>query len=139
MEYCSGCGKDVSTQQEKKQRILLSGRSVQYVLQTSKDFIGKLQGTQERLDAGDGGYICRSCVRLIERYNSLRGELSNNVMQALPVLRGSNTISFVHPVSVTPGPCPFFSSPNPTDSSGSAPVATGTGSPAVTVKFCLLL
>ena len=39
MEYCSGCGKDVSTQQEKKQRRLLSGRSVQYVLQTLKDFI----------------------------------------------------------------------------------------------------
>ena len=52
-----------------------------------KYFIGKLQGTQERLDAVDGGYICRSCVRLIERYNSLRGELSNNVMQALPVLK----------------------------------------------------
>ena len=71
--------------------------------------------------------------------NSLRGELSNNVMQALPVLRGSNTISSVHPVSVTPGPRPLFSSANPIDSSGSAPVATGTGSPAVTVKFCLLL
>ena len=139
MEYCSGCGKDVSTQQEKKQRRLLSGRSVQYVLQTLKDFIGKLQGTQERLDAVDGGYMCRSCVRLIERYNSLRGELSNNIMQALPLLRGSNTISSVHPVSVTPGPRPLFSSPNPTDSSGSAPVATGTRSPAVTVKFCLLL
>ena len=70
MEYCSGCGIDVSTQQEKKQRRLLSVRSVQYVLQTLKDFIGKLQGTQERLDAVDGGYICRSCVRMIERYNS---------------------------------------------------------------------
>ncbi len=139
IEYCSGCGKDVSTQQEKKQRRLLSGRNVRYVLQTLKDFIGKLQGTQERLDAVDGGYICRSCVRLIERNNSLHGELSNNVTQALPVLRGSNTIPSVHPVSVTPGPCPLFSSANPSDSSGSTSVAAGTGSPSLTVKFCLLL
>ena len=55
MEYCSGCRKYVSTQQEKKQRRLLSGRSVQYVLQTLKDFIDNLQGTQERWDAVDGG------------------------------------------------------------------------------------
>ena len=67
MKYCSGCGKNVSTLQEKKQRRSLSGRSVQYVLQTLKEFIGKLQGTQERLGAVDGGYICRSYVRLIER------------------------------------------------------------------------
>ena len=93
----------------------------------------------EGLDAVDGGYICRSCVRLIERYNSLRGELSNNVMQALPVLRGSNTISSVHRVSVTPGPRPLFSSANPSDSSGSAPVAAGTGSPALTVKFLFII
>ena len=139
MEYCSGYRKYVSTQQENKQRILLSGRSVQYVLQTLKDYIGKLQGTQERLDTVDGGYICRSCVKLIERYNSLCGELSNNVMQALPVLRGSNTIFSAHQVSVTSGPRPLFSSANPTDSSGSAPVAAGTESPTVTVKFCLLL
>ncbi len=101
MEYCSGCGKDISTQQEKKQRRLLCGQSVQNILQTLKKFIGKLQGTQERLDAVDGGYICRSCVRLIERYNSLHGVLSNNTLQAAPVVRG---ISTVHPVPVTLGP-----------------------------------
>ena len=119
MEYCSGCGKDVSTQQEKRSRedctVCLANIEGLYWQ--------KLQGTQEKLDAVDGGYICRSCVRLIERYNSLHGELSKNVMQALPVLKGSNTISSAHSVSVAPGPCPLFSSANPSDSSGSAPVA----------------
>ena len=89
MEYCSGCGRDVSTQQEKKQRRLLSGHSIQDVLQTLKNFIVELQVSPEMLDGVDGGYICRSCVRLIERYNSVHGELSKNILQALPVIRGS--------------------------------------------------
>ena len=79
--------------------------------------------------------ICSPCVSVVEWYNSLCGELSNNTLQALPVIRGSCTISTVHPVPVTPGPSIRFRAASPPDSSGSALIVAGAGSPALTDKF----
>ena len=38
MEYCNGCGKDISCQQEKKRRRLLSSTGLRPVLHTLKKF-----------------------------------------------------------------------------------------------------
>ncbi len=127
MEVCSSCGKDVSTQQEKKQRRLLSGHALQSVYQTLKDFIGKVQGNQENTGEIAGGYICRSCVRLIERHNSLSDELCHNVRKALSVLQGTNS-ALVQPMLVTQTQ-PHATSVTPSDST------TKAGSPALTVKL----
>ena len=62
MEYCSSCGKDVSSFQERKQRRLLSSSTLQPVFQTLMTFICKLNN-QESLQDVRGGFICRPCVR----------------------------------------------------------------------------
>ena len=73
MEYCNGCGRDVSVQQEKKRRRLLSSTGLRPVLHTLKKFHSDF--TQESMEELlPGGFICRSCVRVIKRYyNSPRG------------------------------------------------------------------
>ena len=61
MEYCNGCGKDISCQQEKKRRRLLSSTGLRPVLHTLKKFYSDL--TQESMEELlPGGFICRSCV-----------------------------------------------------------------------------
>ena len=60
MENCNGCGKDVSIQQEKKQRRLLPSTGLRPVLHTLKKFYSDL--IQESMeDLLPGGFICRSC------------------------------------------------------------------------------
>ena len=39
------------------------------------------------------GYICRPCVRLMERYNKVHEEVLSSVMNALPVLRRGRPVS----------------------------------------------
>jgi len=152
MEYCSSCGKDVAIPQEKKQRRLLSSSTVQTVLQTLRSIICKLQRDQESLEDVRGGFICRSCVRLIERYNKVHEEVLSNVVKALPILRmAKSTVGPDEPDIASAGPPtiqqsnPSHSLPAPSTSGStrltSAPLvsiseeheATDTGSPALTV------
>ena len=89
MEYCRCCVKDVSDQAEKKQRRLLSSATMQTTLQTLKDFVSKLQA-DEKLDDIEDGFICRSCVRLLERFRKANEEVVCNVVKVLPLLRAAN-------------------------------------------------
>ena len=86
MEYCNGCGKDISCQQEKKRRRLLSSTGLRPVLHTLKKFYSDL--TQESMEQLlPGGFICRSCVRVIERYNSVHHEVLSNMKEVLRIAR----------------------------------------------------
>lgn len=144
MENCNGCGRDVSTKQEKKQRRLLSSCTVQGVVQTLRTFICKVQRNQEGLE-DTNGFICRSCVRLLERYNQVNEEVLSNVVKALQVLRsrhsmlqldsGSAGTSVVqhNPPSQLPVSPAAESAPS-TATSKRHHQDTDTGSPALTVS-----
>ena len=90
MEYCRCCVKDVSDQAEKKQRRLLSSATMQTTLQTLKDFVSKLQA-DEKLDDIEDGFICRECVRLLERFRKVNEEVVCNVVKVLPLLRAAKS------------------------------------------------
>ena len=85
MEYCNGCGKDISCQQKIGRR-LLSNTGLRPVLHTLKKFYSDL--TQETTeDLLPGGIICMSCVRVIERYNSIHQEVLSNMKEVLRIAR----------------------------------------------------
>ncbi len=141
-EHCSCCGKDVSSAREKKQRRLLSSCTLQTVLQTLSTFICKLQRNQNFLEDVSNGFICRPCVRLIERYHEV------SVLKVLPGLRRGRSTSDITAHPDEPGPdsaqlssqaSSLASQPTPTiSSSASSPVqTTNTESPAlmVTIPF----
>ena len=79
MEICCSCGKDTSVLAEKKQRRLLCSSTTQTVLETLICFIRRLQNSEVDSETISNGFICRSCVRLIERYQVLYAEVENNV------------------------------------------------------------
>ena len=157
MEYCSSCGKDVSSFQERKQRRLLSSSTLQPVFQTLMTFICKLNN-QESLQDVRGGFICRPCVRLIEKCNKVHEKVVSNVIKALPILKKEANSTVLQDqidlpcrssVNSTSQPnlspiLPAFSITTSVDSVSSPPVcatpipkhhpqATDTGSPALTV------
>ena len=53
---------------------------MQTTLQTLKDFVSKLQA-DEKLDDIEDGFICRSCVRLLERFRKANEEVVCNVVK----------------------------------------------------------
>ena len=55
-----------------------------------KDFISKLQADEKLVDIDDG-FICRSCVRLLERFRKVNEEVVCNVVKVLPVIVLSST------------------------------------------------
>ena len=59
-------------------------------LQTLKDFVSKLQA-DEKLDDIEDGFICRSCVRLLERFRKVNEEVVCNVVKVLPVLKAAKS------------------------------------------------
>ena len=58
--------------------------TMQAVLHYLESFIQKLQGDLEV--AMSNGFICRPCVRLMERYQYLCEEIAGNVAKAIPFL-----------------------------------------------------
>ena len=87
IERCYSCWRDVSTRKEIKQRRLLSSGTMQAVLHDLESFIQKLQGDLEvEATAMSNGFICRPCVRLMERYQYLCEEIAGNVAKAIPFL-----------------------------------------------------
>ena len=86
MENCCSCGRDVSSKAERKQRRLICGSSMSTVLQTLLTFIKKMQDLEVDAAKISKGFICRPCVRLIQRYHSVYGELESNIKKAIPLL-----------------------------------------------------
>ena len=58
--------------------------------QLLKDFISKLHADEKLVDIDDG-FICRSCVRLLERFRKVNEEVVCNVVKVLPVIVLSST------------------------------------------------
>ena len=82
-QNCFGCGKLLASGESKKRRRFLSSPSLQTHLQT----LSSLAADHEvNLGMLHTGYICRSCVGLIEKYQQLHKQLSNNFSGALPHL-----------------------------------------------------
>ena len=134
----------MSTAQEKKQRRLLFSCTLQAVLQTLNTFICKSQNqeSQDCMEEVKDGYICRPCVRLMERYNKVHEEVLSSVMKALPVLRRGRPVSDITAHSDEAGASAQFSS-QPDSSPASRPACssvpvqhqqTNTDSPALTVS-----
>ena len=78
-QNCFGCGKLLISGETKKRRRLLSCPSLKTHLETLSSFGVDCNMMQ-------AGYICRSCVSLIEKYQQLHKTLSNNLSKALPYL-----------------------------------------------------
>ena len=64
--------------------------TIQTTLQTLKDFVSKLQA-DEKLDDIEDGFICRSGVRLLERFRKVNEEVVCNVVKVLPLLRAAKS------------------------------------------------
>ena len=131
MEYCNGCGKDTSCQQEKKRRRLLSSTGLRTVLHTLKKFYSDL--TQESMEELlPRGFICRSCLRVIERYNSVHQEVLSNMKEVLRIAR-----SELQPEQVYSGevPCQQPDQMSPTSIPYGATQNTDAVSPAVAVNI----
>ena len=129
METCYGCGRDVSTAKEKKQRRLLGSCTAQ-ILNTLVYFF-QLQGLG--VDSGTlrRGYICRPCLRLVEKYQLLHEEVASNVRKVLPFLSMAAGGAAVHDVDVScpaSGSSSFLSMPQ---YSASAVLPSSTSSAAV--------
>ena len=131
MEYCNGCGKDISCQQEKKRRRLLSSTGLRPVLHALKKFYSDL--TQESMEELlPGGFICRSCVRVIERYNSVHQEVLSNMKEVLRIARSELQSEQVDSAEV---PCQQPDQMSPTSTPYGATQDTDAVSPGVTVNI----
>ena len=86
MERCLGCGRDVSTASERKRRRLLGSSTTEKIKNTLISFFCQCHNLQFDSESIRRGYICRNCVRLIEKYNLLHEELATNTRKALPHL-----------------------------------------------------
>ena len=82
MEKCLGCGRDVSTAEERNQRRLLGSSTAEIIRNTLTSFF-QWYGLQVDAETLRRGYICRNCVRLIEKYNILHEEVATNVRSVL--------------------------------------------------------
>ena len=85
MEMCYGCGRDVSTARRKSRGITWYLHSTAQILNTLVYFF-QLQGLG--VDSGTlrRGYICRPCMRMVEKYQLLHEEVASNVRKVLPLL-----------------------------------------------------
>ncbi len=86
MERCLGCGGDVSTASERKRRRLLGSSTAEKIRNTLISFFCQCHNLQLDSESIRNGYICRNCVRLIEKYNLLHEEVATNTRKALPHL-----------------------------------------------------
>lgn len=80
-QNCFGCGKLLASGENKKRRRLLSSPSLETHLQTLSSLAADHGVDLSMLHTG---YICRSCVGLMEKYQQLHKQLSNNLSGALP-------------------------------------------------------
>ena len=79
-------GRVFPSSRRRKGRRLQSSTGLRPVLHTLKKFYGDL--TQESMEELlQGGFICRSCVRVIERYNSIHQEFLSNMKEVLRIAR----------------------------------------------------
>ncbi len=76
MERCLGCGGDVSTASERKRRRLLGSSTAEKIRNTLISFFCQCHNLQLDSESIRRGYICRNCVRLIEKYNLLHEEVA---------------------------------------------------------------
>ncbi len=86
MERFLGCGGDVSTASERKRRRLLGSSTAEKIRNTLISFFCQCHNLQLDSESIRRGYICRNCVRLIEKYNLLHEEVATNTRKALPHL-----------------------------------------------------
>ena len=82
-QNCFGCGKLFISKETKKRRHLLSCSSLKTHLET---LFCLADNNGVDFNMMQAGYICRSCVSLIEKYQQLHKTLSNNLSKALPYL-----------------------------------------------------
>ena len=82
-QNCFGCGKVLIYGETKKRRRLLSCPSLKLHLETLSSLADNNGVYFNMMQAG---YICRSCMSLIEKYQQLHKTLSNNFSKALPYL-----------------------------------------------------
>ena len=82
-QNCFGCGKLLISGETKKRMRLLSCPSLKTHLETLSSLADN-NGVD--FNMMQGGYICRRCVSLIEKYQQLHKTLSNNLSKALPYL-----------------------------------------------------
>ncbi len=101
MEKCYGRGKDVSIAKERKQRRLLGSSAAERVVK-SLIFFFQLEGLKVDSETLRRGYICRPCMRLIEKFVVLHEEVAGNVRKVLPLLSmsaGGTAIPRQYPAS----------------------------------------
>ena len=90
-QNCFGCGKLLDSGEDKKRRRLLSNLSLATHLQTLCKFIaeqgpgtGSIEDGEVDISKLHTGYICRSCVVLVDKYQQLQKQLSNNLSGCYP-------------------------------------------------------
>ena len=123
MKKCLGCGRDVSTAKERKQRQLLGSSTAERIRNTLTSFF-QWYGLQVDTETLRRGYICRNCVRLIEKYNILHEEVATNVRSVLPhlsVADGGTTINVLNPSYQASGSSAEAANPNPVSTRTTVP------------------
>ena len=84
---CYGCGKLLTGGEEKKRaRARASLHTHLQTLSSLAAELGSVHGHEVDIEMLHTGYICRSCLRLVEKYIKLQKQLSNNMTGAFLVL-----------------------------------------------------
>lgn len=82
IDNCICCAKNLSGEEEKRRR-LLSNPNMQPVLESATsmiiEFLGSVEGVAVDLAKLHAGYICRSCVGLVEKYQELHQQLKTKL------------------------------------------------------------
>lgn len=84
-QNCFGCGKKLDSGENKKRRRLLSSSNLSSHLKTLSSLAMAADSAID-IDKLNAGYICRTCVGLMDKYQELHKQLSNNFFGAIPHL-----------------------------------------------------
>ena len=87
MANCCCCGDDLTFGEKKKRRRPLSKSSMQGIVQTLASLVC-MESNVSDIDIPKlhTGYLCRNCLELLERYQSLQQQLRSTIKAALPTL-----------------------------------------------------
>ncbi len=83
--YCYSCGDDISSGEQNKKRSRLSAIGMQRSLSVLVAVVAEQNCDVETAKLPDG-YVCRSCSGLLDRFSSLKQNLSSKIKTALPRL-----------------------------------------------------
>ena len=134
MANCYCCGDDLTFGEKKKRRRLLSKSSMQGIVRTLASLVC-MESNVNDIDIPKlhTGYLCRNCLELLERYQSLQQQLRSTIKAALPTLpRLPDQVEERNQLQVGCATC--SATVDPIGTSPIAPVKTHGRSPQVIVS-----